>query len=110
MTTERPESTAEACPPWCVEDHALHDLPDDRRHQSEPRWMPVTTLRRRFLPGGELRRDAISEETCILAVRYLADRETWVAIATETRQIELTPESAARLHAELGALLARLAP
>jgi hypothetical protein len=42
--------------------------------------------------------------------RDVGARETWVAIANDRQSVEVTLESAARLHAALGELLQRVAP
>ncbi len=39
----RPSWQVAACPTWCVAHHHEHDLPEDRRHESAARAVPVTT-------------------------------------------------------------------
>ncbi len=108
MTSDPSTRLTEACPHWCDRDHDDHPPPPDGRHQSTPIWLPVTTLHRSTGDALPRRRDAVAEDAWLLAMRYMGDRETWVAIATEHQQIELTPESAARLHDALGTLLTLL--
>ncbi|MBK8462817.1 MAG: hypothetical protein IPL36_07255 [Nigerium sp.] len=46
-----------------------------------------------------------ADELNIVAFRDVGARETWVAIANDRQHVEVTAESARRLHAALGALL-----
>jgi len=108
MTTERDSRPEEHCPSWCEGEHDTQLAQDETRHQSPAAWFPVVRLQRRR-SGGRTTRDAVAEEMGVLAVRYAGDRETWIALATEGRQLELTPESAARLRDALSDLLPHLA-
>ena len=51
--------------------------------------------------------DVEAEELNVLAFRDVSARETWVAIASDRQKVEVTLESAVRLHAALGVLLGR---
>lgn len=110
MATDPPAAFDDPCPPWCDEDHDHdHDSGvDERCHRSTPAWFPAVVLRRRARGAAPPGRHAVAEDAWLLALRYADDDETWVAFATEHQQIELSPESAARLHRALGELLPRI--
>jgi len=110
MTTERDSRHTERCPSWCEGEHDTQLEGDETRHQSRATWFPIITLHRRHRADGPHRRDAVAEQMGVLTVRYVGDRETWIAVTTEDRQLELTPESAARLRDALSDLLPPLMP
>jgi len=110
MTTERDSRRADRCPSWCEGEHDTQLERDETRHQSRAAWFPIIALHRRKGTDGRHRRDVVAEEMGVLAVRYARDRETWIAVTTEDRQLELTPESAARLRDALSDLLPSLMP
>lgn len=108
MPTERPDWLTEPCPAWCSGDHDGQQYPADRQHQSPQHWHPAV-MQHRDHDGHHPTRFPTATEFCVVAVRYVGERETWIAIATETQQLEFSHESARRLHAELDGLLRRMA-
>ncbi len=108
MHTERPAWLAEWCPVWCSGDHGGQELPDDRRHQSTAAWWTELVQRRQVLPSGEVSRVVEPTEMAVIAVQQVGEAQPWVAVTTDVDLLELTPEGARRLHAELGSLLDRL--
>lgn len=107
MPDSQPNWLTEECPAWCAGEHADQDHPSDRQHQSEQDWQPAIMLNRRLArdPAGAVRRDVEAAEFCVVAFRYAGDWQTWVAVANDDQRIEVTRESAHRLHAALGRLL-----
>lgn len=105
MTLERPDWLTEPCPSWCDGEHADQNHPDDRRHHSSYHVVPIiqqaSSRDRTQLPGDDVEADQLN----VLATRRVGARETWVAIANDQQKLELTPESARRLHAALGDLI-----
>lgn len=102
---ERPEWLDEPCPAWCHGDHSGQDFEADRKHLSETVAVPVITQGRaprwRHTPGYVIEAD----ELLIAAYRRGGDRETWLAIANDSQNVEVSLESAARLSSELAALI-----
>jgi len=105
---ERPEWLDEPCPAWCHGDHSGQDFEADRKHLSETVTVPVITHGRaprwRHLPGDVVEAD----ELPIAVYRRVGERETWLAIANDSQNVEVSLESAARLSGELAALLEEL--
>lgn len=108
MHTEGPAWLAEWCPVWCSGDHGGQELLDDRRHQSSAEWWPELVQRRQVLPSGEVRRVVLPTDMAVIAVQQVGEAQPWVAVTTDVELLELTPEGARRLRAELGSLLDRL--
>ncbi|MFT4259494.1 DUF6907 domain-containing protein [Microbacterium sp.] len=106
MTFERPDWLTEPCPAWCDGEHAGQHLEDDRCHHSDYRVVPIIQQQRRW-PRPALRPgdDVEAGELNVLTFRSVGARETWIAIANDQQKLELTHESACRLHAALGSLL-----
>lgn len=105
---ERPEWLDEPCPAWCHGDHSGQDFEADRKHLSETVAVPVITQGRaprwRHTPGYVIEAD----ELLIAVYRRVGDRETWLAIANDSQNVEVSLESAARLSSELAALIEEL--
>lgn len=104
MPADRPSWLTEPCPKWCSGYHEGQQHPADHQHQSPQRWHPAVILQRGHDERGVIRY-AAATEFCVVAVRYVDEDDTWVAIATETQQLEFSHESAKRLHAEIDGLL-----
>lgn len=92
----------DVCPAWCVGEHAQDEMLADRQHQSSQRWTPVRVIQRHSNADGGIVRTVAATDMCVVAVQYAGDPDPWVAIATETQQMELSPESARVLQRELG--------
>ncbi|MBF4561171.1 hypothetical protein ITJ43_03395 [Microbacterium sp. VKM Ac-2870] len=108
MPRERPSWLTEPCPLWCQEDHADQDHPLDRYHQSRQIFVPVVAAPRRSQEVNALSgwADGESEEIAVLALRPVGDAtRMWVAIVGERYFIEVSVESAMRIHAALGEIL-----
>lgn len=105
---ECPEWLDEPCPAWCHGDHSGQEFKADRKHLCEQVLVPVITQGRaarwRHIPGDVVEADEMS----IAVYRRVGDHETWLAIANDTQNIEVSLESAARLSSELAALLDEL--
>ncbi|MGO1532374.1 hypothetical protein BSP109_02792 [Brevibacterium sp. Mu109] len=102
---ERPEWLDEPCPAWCHGDHSGQEFQTDRKHLSDQVLMPVITQGRapswRHIPGDVV----VADDLTIAIYQRVGDRETWLVIANDTQNVEVSLESAARLSAELAALL-----
>lgn len=104
-TDDRPDWLSEPCPAWCSGDHRNQEHPADRRHESAYLVIPIIQP----LDGGTAAGDAVeADELNIVAVRRVGARETWVALASESQALEVSAESASRLHDTLGTLLSLL--
>ena len=102
----RPEWLNEECPRWCSGEHDAQWHPADRLHESEGAVVPAITLTRRFDdPRVEVVRVVEPTELVVVVRRYVGQRETWVAIADDRQRIEVTLESAHRLHEALTRVL-----
>lgn len=107
--SERPEWLTKPCPTWCDGKHNDQEMVEDRRHHSEYQVVPVIQRQVRWPrgtrgPGDEVEGDELN----VLAFRDVGARETWVAIANDRQTLEVTLESAVRLHSALGKLIMRL--
>ncbi|MFC7925166.1 DUF6907 domain-containing protein [Microbacterium laevaniformans] len=111
MSRERPSWLVEPCPPWCHEDHADQDHPVDRYHQSRQILVPVVAPKRATVEDVSASSDRAveSDEMAVLALQPVGQTShTWVAMVGEHRFLEVTLESAVRLHAALGEILDEL--
>lgn len=110
-SSERPEWLTEPCPAWCDGRHADQEMAEDRRHHSDSRVVPVIQRHVRWPRGTHGAGDEVEgDELNVLAFRDVGARETWVAIANDRQHVEVTVESAVRLHAAIGMLLDELFP
>lgn len=103
-----------ACPVWCrglmcgdTDEMGAHIHPDDQRHESQTFLVPALTRHvRRSSLGAPLEVRVTTEEFSVLLHHRDDAPEVWVAIAGDSSNVvEITLESATRLHAALGALL-----
>lgn len=106
MPIDRPDWLSEPCPGWCSGDHRGQAFPADRRHESEHVLVPVIQRRtewstRDLHPTHVVEPDALT----LAVVREVEQAETWVAVASDHQCLEITLESARRLHGALGRLL-----
>ncbi|WP_374699909.1 DUF6907 domain-containing protein [Microbacterium sp. B24] len=91
------------CPSWCSGDHEGQDHAQDRYHFSPQVLVPVVTTERGTRPGAE------ATEFAVLASQPVGQAtDIWVAVVGERQFIEVTVESAVRLHVALGALIDQL--
>jgi len=109
LMDERADWLTGPCPAWCREEHALQDQPRDRRHDTAPEHVPVIRLDRR-LGETEVERVMDASEFMLGAYQYLDDSEVWVFVGDDEQHIEVSLESARRVHAALTRLLERLRP
>ncbi|GAA3664148.1 DUF6907 domain-containing protein [Microbacterium marinilacus] len=108
MSNEHPERLTEHCPAWCDGQHDEQRLLEDQRHHSEYEIAAVIQHRQR-IPGADTAPDEVeADELNIVAYRDVDARETWVVIANDRQHVEVTAESAARVHVALGQLLKRI--
>lgn len=102
---ERPEWLDESCPNWCHGDHSGQDFREDRKHLCEQVLVPVITQGRapgwRHIPGDVVE----AEEISIAIYRRVGERETWLVIANDRQNVEVSLESAGRLSDELAELI-----
>lgn len=111
MSSKRPEWLTEDCPVWCDGDHGDQHLLEDRRHHSDYRIVPVIQHRADLSWGHPPSPDDVdADQLNALARRDVGAQETWVVIANDAQRVEVTLESAARLHRALGGLLDRAMP
>lgn len=104
----RPLWLHEPCPDWCNRDHAGQHMRADRTHLSDIVTVPVIERHPGWVDDAEddSAEDVYTPEVASLVlVRQVGHPETRVAIATEQYALEVTVESARRLHRELGYLL-----
>ena len=100
-----------ACPAWCARAHDGQDHPSDRYHATPHVFVPVVVPARSSKDVNAAGRGESAEATEFsvqASQRVLGDSTTWVAIVGEQQYIDVTVESAARLHAALGQLLDKL--
>lgn len=108
--TARPDWLSEPCPTWCEGRHDDQNMVDDRRHCSTYEVVPIIQPSERWPRGRHRPTDEVeADELNVLAFRDVGARETWVAVANDRQHLEVTLESAVRLHAALGILLSRAA-
>lgn len=67
--------------------------------------MPVVLLERHSENGVHVMRDVIGAEFDIVRYRYLTGHHDWLYIGDNAHQLDLSWESAQRLHAVLGEVL-----
>jgi hypothetical protein len=111
MSEIRPSWLAELCPSWCSGDHEGQDHPADRYHHSPQVLVPVVVPTRGVRHRTVASKDRAVEpaEFSVLALRPVGDEwTTWVAVVGERQFLEVTLESAVRLHGALGELLEQL--
>lgn len=98
----RPDWLNEDCPRWCSGEHDDQWHPADRIHESDLAVVPATTINGQFDdPHLEVIRSVLPTELIVVVRRYVEERETWVAIADGRQRVEVTLESAHRLHEAL---------
>lgn len=105
--SDHPEWLTEPCPFWCDRNHQRQEHPVDRTHSSEHGMVPVI-VHDRTLALGNGEPAVFADEFAIFALRHVRDPETWVAIASDHQHIEVSVESAERLHRKLEAVLSML--
>lgn len=106
MEIERPDWLSEPCPAWCDGRHDDQNMVDDRRHCSTYEVVPIIQPSEGWPRGRHRPNDDVeADELNVLAFRDVGARETWVALANDRQHLEVTLESAVRLHAALGRLL-----
>ncbi|WP_416779404.1 DUF6907 domain-containing protein [Microbacterium lacticum] len=111
MPRKRLSWLTEPCPAWCRADHHDQDHPDDRFHQSRQILVPVVVPKRVTVEDVSASSDHAVEpdEMAVLALLPVGQiSQAWVAVVGERQFIEVTLESAVRLHAALGEILDEL--
>ncbi|WP_300343897.1 hypothetical protein [Nesterenkonia sp.] len=102
---ERPDWLNEPCPAWCHGDHSGQEFPEDRKHLRVQMLVPVILQgpapRWWNIPGDVV----VAEELLIAVYRRVGDRETWLAIANDSQNLEVSLESAARLSGKLAEVI-----
>lgn len=86
------------CPAWCVADHTTEDDPGIVRHRGTTRIVPAVLEGRRL--------DGPYTAELFVEISRRNDEEPWVYLGDGWSGFSLTPESAARLRAALGEVLA----
>lgn len=108
MTENCPSWLPLPCPAWCRVDHQDQSHRDDRYHQSRQILVPVVVPKRVTVGDVCASSDRAVEpdEMAALALRPVSGTsQTWVALVGERQFIEVTLESAVRLHAALREIL-----
>lgn len=98
--TSRPSWQHDACPSWCVVEHAEHDLPDDRIHDS-------TNIDVRAVLGPAHARGRPVDLSLVMS-RRCGELDDWVLVGEPERDgqfLLLSRDSAARVVGALAALL-----
>ena len=94
-------------PAWCAVDYHDEPHPEDRRCESEVVPVPTVMLFRfRSQVTGRIEQVADVADFSIVATQWAGDAEVWVRIGGDAQRIEVTLESARRLHRTLGVFLA----
>ena len=99
-STSRPSWQLDACPPWCVVEHAELDGPDDRYHDSVTLHVPAT-----LGPGPS---HASTTDLVVVMSRRCDEPDYWVLVGEPERDgqhLYLTRDSAARIATALRTLL-----
>lgn len=106
---EQRSRRSDTCPRWCVTQHDDADEGWDGHHASTHVLVPVITPRVGQGFGGNLERHVEATDVAMLAQRRADEpATTWIHIVGERQSLEVTLESARRLHGELGQLLDRV--
>ncbi len=108
MGKHRPGWQVDDCPSWCDRAHRDADHDDDRTHTSAGLLVPA--IRRRMRRAGEGPSHVVEAvEMMITFGRADGDIDTWVHIGDDGDDpLELSAESAHRLHRLLGSALREL--
>lgn len=95
------------CPRWCRAQHGDEIHPEDRRHESEIVVVPVVENARTSAPAGNgaAYRRADSAEVFLVIHQQLGEPDVWVGLGVDGRGMDLSLESAQRVHQALGDLL-----
>ncbi|NLS09797.1 hypothetical protein HGQ17_07205 [Nesterenkonia sp. MY13] len=95
------------CPGWCRAQHGDEIHPDDRRHESEIVVVPVAENARTSAPAGNgaVHRRPDSTEVFLVVHQQLGEPDVWVGLGVDGRGMDLSLESAQRVHQALGDLL-----
>lgn len=101
----RPSWLTRPCPLWCAGEHYETDQAAERSHQGSSHHVPVVLLGRYSGEAGRVIRDITAAEFDVLRYRYLDGQHDWLFIGDSDHQLDLSLESAHRLHAALGAVL-----
>ena len=95
------------CPFWCEGIQCKSPLPADRHHQSAASKFPAVAFSTVYDElQGELRELVGSTDVDLVVNQRHPGDYLWVSVGTEDRAIEISLESARRLHQKLGSLLA----
>lgn len=99
----RPTWQQDDCPSWCVVAHHEDDHPDDRKHLSATRTVPVIELTADGQTGRDVPRAA---ELVVLMQRRDGVADTWLYVGDGSDQLlQMTPGSWRRL---IGSILKHL--
>ena len=102
----RPAWQQDDCPVWCVAVHRDADHPDDRKHTSAIRAVPVIQLCASGPTGTDAPR---TTELVILLQRRDGAPDTWLYVGDGNEQsIEVTPECWRRLVGQVSDVLAEV--
>lgn len=95
------------CPQWCRAQHGDEIHPDDRRHESEIVVVPVVENARTSPSAGNdaAHRRPDSAEVFLVVHQQLDESDVWVGLGVDGRGMDLSLESAQRVHLALGDLL-----
>lgn len=91
------------CPAWCARPHSPQDHPEDRIHRSEAVLVPAVVTQS-FLPV-----HAYAAEVQLFVSQPDSVGDAWVSLLLDQEplvQLNVTVESAARLHSALQTALA----
>lgn len=100
-STTRPTWQSDACPSWCVVEHAEDDPPANRVHDSAGSYLPVT------LTSGSLRGSTPTELLLVLS-RRCDEVHDWVFVGEVEaggQHLVLSRDSAALVASAVTALL-----
>lgn len=104
MPGPQPSWQAEPCPPWCIREHAEHDIALDRYHQGEATTLSILMS----ADPREPREDTFAPADVMIRIgRYAGESADWVAIETAAPRMTLTAESARRLTRHIAEQLDR---
>ncbi|MVT26658.1 DUF6907 domain-containing protein [Nesterenkonia alkaliphila] len=107
MSDQSNELADSDCPQWCRAQHGDEIHPDDRRHESEIVVIPVVKNTRTTAPAGNgaAHRRPDSAEAFLVIHQQLDESDVWIGLGADGRGMDLSLESAQRVHQALGDLL-----
>ncbi|GAB3618712.1 hypothetical protein GCM10027416_32690 [Okibacterium endophyticum] len=99
------------CPSWCVKKHNESDRGGDRDHESEAHYVPAVRLARLGPSSPTPSRSVEIGDVLVVAFQGRSETHPWISIGLPEDaavRLEISPESAGRLCAQIVDVLERL--